>query len=78
MDESRPLLEGAQRTSLPWLQVAILLVVRLADPLSFTVLFPFVYFMVRDFQVAKNESHIGFYVGIIASSFAAAQMLSGN
>ncbi|KAJ9070239.1 hypothetical protein DSO57_1010276 [Entomophthora muscae] len=77
MDESRPLLEGVQRTSLPWLQVAILLVVRLADPLSFTVLFPFVYFMVRDFQVAKNEAHIGFYVGIIASSFATAQMLSG-
>lgn len=75
--ETAPLLKSTI-TPLPWAQVLVLLVVRLADPLSFTVLFPFVYFLVRDFHLAATEAQVGFYVGCIASSFAVAQMLSGK
>jgi MFS family permease len=42
--------------------------------LYFTV--PFIYFMVRDFGIAKDEKDIGFYVGFIASSFSLAQFLT--
>ncbi|KAI9355683.1 major facilitator superfamily domain-containing protein [Zopfochytrium polystomum] len=43
--------------------------------MSMTILFPFVYFMVRDFGIA-DEKNIGFYVGFIASSFSLAQFLT--
>lgn len=76
MDSSTPLL--GEPTPLPWPQVLTLLVCRLADPLSFTVLFPFVYFMVRDFHLTENDAEVGFYVGFIASSFAMAQTMSGK
>ncbi|KAJ9071376.1 hypothetical protein DSO57_1037539 [Entomophthora muscae] len=75
MDSLLPLL--GEPTPLPWPQVLTLLVCRVADPLSFTVLFPFVYFMVKDFHLTENDGEVGFYVGFIASSFAVAQTMSG-
>ncbi|KAJ9055276.1 hypothetical protein DSO57_1005382 [Entomophthora muscae] len=76
MDASTPLLSAP--TPLPWRQVLILLVVRLADPLSFTILFPFIYFMVKDLHLTDDDGKVGYYVGFIASSFAVAQMISGK
>jgi len=40
--------------------------------MNLTILFPFVYFMVRDFDIG-NDENIGVYVGLLASSYAAAQ-----
>nr|CAB3462970.1 unnamed protein product [Digitaria exilis] len=34
-------------------------------PLPITCLFPFMYFMVRDFHIAKTEEDIGFYAGFL-------------
>ncbi|KQJ92428.1 hypothetical protein BRADI_4g43620v3, partial [Brachypodium distachyon] len=41
----------------------------LAASLPITCLFPFMYFMVRDFNVAKNEEDIGSYAGFLAASY---------
>ncbi|KXN69323.1 MFS general substrate transporter [Conidiobolus coronatus NRRL 28638] len=60
-------------TPLPQPQFTILLMVRFAEPVAFTFLFPFIYKMVKDLHVTENENQIAYYVGWIASSFAIAQ-----
>ncbi|KXN64879.1 MFS general substrate transporter [Conidiobolus coronatus NRRL 28638] len=60
-------------TPLPMTQLYILLIVRLSAPLSYSIISPFIYFMVRDFHLTEKESELGYYVGSIASCFAIAQ-----
>ncbi|KAI9291932.1 MFS general substrate transporter, partial [Neoconidiobolus thromboides FSU 785] len=62
---------------LPYPQFFILMCVRFIEPVGFTILFPFVYFMVKDFNLTKDENMIGFYAGFISSSFAVAEFFSG-
>ncbi|KAJ1971022.1 hypothetical protein H4R33_007215, partial [Dimargaris cristalligena] len=50
---------------------------RISEPISFTVLFPFVYFMVRDFHITDDPKEISFYVGIVVSVFSIAQLTTG-
>ncbi|KAJ1980382.1 hypothetical protein H4R33_005485 [Dimargaris cristalligena] len=64
-------------TPLPWWQVTVLLLIQLSEPINCTVLFPFVYFMVRDFHITDDPKAIGFYVGIVASAFSVAQLATG-
>ncbi|RKP34180.1 major facilitator superfamily domain-containing protein, partial [Dimargaris cristalligena] len=64
-------------TPLPWRQITVLMLFRISEPISFTVLFPFVYFMVRDFHITEDPKEIGFYVGIVASVFSIAQLITG-
>jgi MFS family permease len=54
--------------------MAVLCIVVLSEPISFAILFPFVYFMVNGFGI--EEGNIGYYVGFIASSFSFAQLLT--
>ncbi|KAJ8635318.1 hypothetical protein MRB53_009585 [Persea americana] len=44
-------------------------IVTLCTTLPIASLFPYLYFMVRDFHIAKREQDIGFYAGYIGSSF---------
>lgn len=37
----------------------------IAEPLSATILFPFVYFMIRDFRTVE-EQDVGFWAGLIS------------
>ncbi|KAK6936890.1 Major facilitator superfamily [Dillenia turbinata] len=41
-----------------------------------TSLFPFIYFMVRDFHIAKREEDIGYFAGYIGSSFMVGRALT--
>ncbi|GJJ76945.1 hypothetical protein EMPS_09304 [Entomortierella parvispora] len=68
VDESPP-----EITPLPKIPLFVLSVVIFSEPLTSTILFPFVYFMVRDFHITENEEEIGFFCGLIASSFFFAQ-----
>lgn len=71
-DETRPLLsdpEGArdrhpQATPLPVRQLATLCAIRLADPVAFTQIFPYVNEMMEKFGVAE-PSKTGFYSGLV-------------
>ncbi|KAG8391066.1 hypothetical protein BUALT_Bualt01G0149200 [Buddleja alternifolia] len=58
----------AQR-GLPVKQVLIIWVIVLSTALTISSLFPFLYFMIRDFHIAKREEDIGYYVGFIGSSY---------
>ncbi|XP_019161344.1 PREDICTED: protein ZINC INDUCED FACILITATOR-LIKE 1-like [Ipomoea nil] len=51
-------------------------IIVLATALPISSLFPFLYFMVRDFQIAKREEDIGFYAGYIGSSFMVGRALT--
>ncbi|CAG8678321.1 11726_t:CDS:2, partial [Acaulospora morrowiae] len=56
-------------TPLPKTPIFILSLIIFSEPINSTILLPFVYFMVRDFGVSKDEKQIGRYAGLIASSF---------
>lgn len=63
-------------TQLPFKQIAVLCVVVFAEPVSLTILYPFIYFMVRDFHISSDDRDIGFYAGLIAASFSLAQFIT--
>lgn len=64
-----------QMKGFPYWQMAVVMMIRFSEPISFTSLFPYVYFMVRDFNIAKDRSQISRFTGYLAASFALAQFL---
>ncbi|CAN0880463.1 Protein ZINC INDUCED FACILITATOR-LIKE 1 [Linum grandiflorum] len=48
----------------------------LSTTLPISSLFPYLYFMIRDFNIAKKEEHIGYYAGYVGSSFMLARALT--
>ncbi|CAO2162182.1 unnamed protein product, partial [Urochloa humidicola] len=60
-------LEEANKTStgIPYLNFFYIWVVCLAAALPIQSLFPYLYFMIRDLKVAKEEQDIGFYAGFV-------------
>ncbi|XP_021625756.1 protein ZINC INDUCED FACILITATOR-LIKE 1 isoform X2 [Manihot esculenta] len=57
------------RRGLPIRELVSIWIVVLCTALPISSLFPFLYFMVRDFNIAKREEDIGYYAGYIGSSF---------
>lgn len=53
--------------------MTVICIIRFSEPITFTSLFPYVYFMIRDFGIAKTPSDISKYTGMLAASFALAQ-----
>ncbi|XP_077245736.1 protein ZINC INDUCED FACILITATOR-LIKE 1-like isoform X2 [Tasmannia lanceolata] len=51
-------------------------IVVLCNSLPISSLFPFLYFMIRDFHVAKREEDIGFYAGYVGSAFMIGRALT--
>ncbi|RDB21308.1 Efflux pump azaL [Hypsizygus marmoreus] len=85
-DESCPLLaeaihpdaqtHPATPTPLPKAQLAALCSVRLVDPVAFTQLFPYINEFITLLDLTDDPSRIGFYSGLVESSFAFAQLFS--
>ncbi|KAF7338685.1 MFS domain-containing protein [Mycena venus] len=82
-DESTPLLsehvdlEAIQKkVPLPTTQLAALCISRLTDPIAYSQLFPYINQMLFDLQVTDDVSKIGFYSGLIESTYAASQTLT--
>ncbi|KAI1795984.1 MFS general substrate transporter [Ganoderma leucocontextum] len=63
-------------TPLPKAQLATLCAVRLVDPIAFTQIFPYVNEMMDHLRLTDDPSKIGFYSGVVESSFAVAQVVS--
>ncbi|KAI0748012.1 MFS general substrate transporter [Daedaleopsis nitida] len=63
-------------TPLPVAALATLCVVRLVDPIVFTQIFPYVNEMIEHLHLTEDPSKIGFYSGVVESSFAIAQVVS--
>ncbi|KAH7909720.1 major facilitator superfamily domain-containing protein [Hygrophoropsis aurantiaca] len=85
-DESCPLLgeagiesqkaEKPKPTPLPKGQLAALCTVRIVDPIAFTQLFPYVNEFMNDLHLTDDPSKIGFYSGLVESTFAISQLCS--
>ena len=54
----------------------MIVMVNLIEMTQYGLLLPFVYFMVRDFGIASDTRQIGYYAGLITSSFCIAQFLT--
>ncbi|GAV54402.1 hypothetical protein ZYGR_0AL01340 [Zygosaccharomyces rouxii] len=65
-----------QMDGFPWTQLLVVSLVRFSEPIAFTSLFPYVYFMVRDFHIAPNDAEVSKYSGYLSSCFALCQVVS--
>jgi MFS family permease len=52
-------------------------IVRLAEPIALTSIFPYAWALVKDFHIG-NEEHASFYSGILISAFSLAEALMGT
>ncbi|KAI8979065.1 major facilitator superfamily domain-containing protein [Mycotypha africana] len=65
--------EKIKETALPKHQLFLLSIVLVCEPITASILFPFIYFMLRDFRLSDDEKEIGSYAGWITSMFFVAQ-----
>ncbi|KAL1406880.1 hypothetical protein Q8F55_006289 [Vanrija albida] len=63
-------------TPLPYAQVAVLMGVRLAEPIAYTIIFPFINQMIDELGVTDHPDRIGFYSGLVESAFALVQVFT--
>uniref|UniRef100_A0A7N0UCC3 Major facilitator superfamily (MFS) profile domain-containing protein n=1 Tax=Kalanchoe fedtschenkoi TaxID=63787 RepID=A0A7N0UCC3_KALFE len=64
------------RTGLPIRELFSIWIVVLCTALPISSLFPFLYFMIRDFHIAETEEDIGYYAGYVGSSFMLGRALT--
>ncbi|KAL9240062.1 hypothetical protein vseg_014323 [Gypsophila vaccaria] len=55
----------AQNPNIPWIHFFFIWIVTLTSALSISSIFPFLYYMTRDFNIAKREEDISFYAGFV-------------
>lgn len=60
----------------PKLQLFLLAIVRLAEPIALTSIFPYAWALVKRFKIG-NEQDASFYAGLLISSFSLAEALMG-
>ncbi|KAI3419059.1 MFS domain-containing protein [Psidium guajava] len=65
-----------ERRGIPYRDLSFIWIVSLCTALPISSLFPFLYFMIRDFHIAKREEDIGFYAGFVGSSFMVGRALT--
>lgn len=66
-----------QLQGFPLTQILVLMAARVAEPISFTSLFPYVFFMVQHLRPEDSEASVARYAGYISGSFALCQALTG-
>ncbi|CAA7041789.1 unnamed protein product [Microthlaspi erraticum] len=65
-----------EQRGIPYMNLSFIWLVSLCTALPISSLFPYLYFMIRDFHIAKQEEDIGFYAGFVASSFMIGRALT--
>ncbi|KAF7848446.1 hypothetical protein BT93_L1938 [Corymbia citriodora subsp. variegata] len=68
-------LKESQR-GLPIREILSIWIVVLCSALTISSLFPYLYFMIRDFHIAKREEDIGYYAGYVGSSLLFGRVLT--
>ncbi|KAI5961772.1 hypothetical protein CANMA_003749 [Candida margitis] len=64
-----------QMKGFPTWQLTLICLIRLGEPMVFTSIFAYIFFMIQDFGIAKNASEIATYAGYLSASFAICQFL---
>ncbi|KAJ2872153.1 hypothetical protein H4R27_006679, partial [Coemansia aciculifera] len=65
-----------KETPLPWKQIAPLVAMRLAEPINFTLILPFMYRMIEDFGVAETPKDISYYASLLFVSLSISQTVT--
>lgn len=81
--ESRPLLRSDTEsqtvenkpTPLPKLQFATLCSVRIADPIAYSQIFPYINEMIYFLQLTDDPAQIGFYSGLVVCACASVSLV---
>ena len=63
-------------TPLPKVQLSIVFLIRVVEPICFQVIFPFINQMLMDVGAAKTEEEVGYAAGVVESVFSIAQLLT--
>ncbi|KAM6567953.1 hypothetical protein CsatA_027081 [Cannabis sativa] len=63
-------------SSIPFKYFFFVFLLALAAALPISSLFPFLYFMIRDFGIAKKDEDIGYYVGAVGCAFMFGRFLT--
>ncbi|KMS94977.1 hypothetical protein BVRB_013570 isoform A [Beta vulgaris subsp. vulgaris] len=61
---------------IPWKTLISIWIVVLCNALPISSLFPFLYFMIRDFHIAEREEDVGYYAGFVGSAFMLGRALT--
>ncbi|KAM0260940.1 hypothetical protein ACHAPA_010022 [Fusarium lateritium] len=61
----------------PAMQLFLLAIVRLAEPIALTSIFPYAWALVKDFHIGREED-ASFYSGILISAFSLAEAVMGT
>nr|XP_016442352.1 PREDICTED: protein ZINC INDUCED FACILITATOR-LIKE 1-like isoform X1 [Nicotiana tabacum] len=69
-------LHKAGQRGLPIKELFTIWIVILGTALPISSLFPFLYFMIRDFHIAKREEDISYYAGYVGSSYMLGRALT--
>lgn len=68
--ETTPLLASKRGkkaiTPLPKLQLSIICLIRIVEPICFQVIFPFINQMLLEVGAAKNEEEVGYAAGVVS------------
>ncbi|KAJ4912009.1 Protein ZINC INDUCED FACILITATOR-LIKE 1 [Raphanus sativus] len=64
------------RRGFPFTELCSIWIIVLGTALPITSLFPFLYYMIDDFNIAKKEEDIGFYAGFVGCSFMLGRTLT--
>ncbi|KAL2200539.1 major facilitator superfamily domain-containing protein [Corynascus similis CBS 632.67] len=64
---------SAELPPYPGRQLLILALCRICEPIAFMSIFPYIYHMVKDFNLTNDESQISFYAGMVTSAFTFAE-----
>ena len=77
--ERTPLLGASKEkriTPLPKVQLAIVCLIRVVEPICFQVIFPFINQMLLEVGAAQSEEEVGYAAGVVESVFSIAQLLT--
>ncbi|KAJ1811807.1 hypothetical protein LPJ56_005703, partial [Coemansia sp. RSA 2599] len=61
---------------MPWAKLTAVIGVRLCEAINFTLILPFMYKMVSEFDTVKDPKNIAFFAGLILTSLSICQTLS--
>ncbi|KAJ2741485.1 hypothetical protein GGI20_005156 [Coemansia sp. BCRC 34301] len=65
-----------KETPIPWKQVMPLVAMRLAEPINFTLILPFLYKMIEGFDIAETPKDISFYASMLFMCFSVSQCMT--
>ncbi|KAH8173050.1 major facilitator superfamily protein [Sarocladium implicatum] len=73
--------DGLRRESsgatFPARQMFVLACCRICEPIAFMSIFPYIYFMIQDFNITEDASKISVYAGMVTSAFTLAEFATG-